>query len=332
MKQDAFERAHQAEWSAFAQWLAARARPRRRDRDRDAAGLPPDQEFAARYRRICQHFALAEQRVYSATLLTQLHDLVARGHQVLYRPAPPRPRRVVVFFASEFPRLVRAQWRAMTVSALLLFLPMLVMIGLLQWQPELALTVFEPAELADFESMYDPATVSDRLGRDSGSDLRMFGYYIFNNVSIGFRSFASGLLFGLGAVVVLVSNGVIIGSVAGHLTAIGYGGPFWRFVVGHSAPELLAIVIAGGAGLHIGYALLAPGRRSRARALLESGATGARLVLGVFAMLVFAAFVEAFWSSLGWLPDALRFTVGGFLWLLIGLWLWRGGRGSIDAT
>ncbi|MGD9582576.1 MAG: stage II sporulation protein M [Lysobacterales bacterium] len=332
MKQDAFERAHRPEWSAFERWLELRARPGRKARNQDAAAAPPDQQFAARYRRICQHFALAEQRIYSATLQARLHDLVARGHQVLYRPPPPRLRRIVAFFASEFPRLVRAEWRAMTVSALLFFLPLALMLGLLQWQPELVLTVFEPSQIADFERMYDPASAGDRLGRDSGSDIKMFGYYIFNNVSIGFRTFASGLLFGLGSVVVLLSNGVMIGTVAGHLTAIGYGGPFWRFVVGHSAPELLAIVIAGGAGLHIGYALLAPGRRSRSRALLESGAVGARLVLGVFAMLVFAAFVEAFWSSLGWLPDALRFGAGGALWLLIGLWLWRGGRGSVDAA
>ena len=43
-------------------------------------------------------------------------------------------------------------------------------------------------------------------------------------------------------------------------------------------------------------------------------------------MLVFAAFVEAFWSSIGWMPDSVKFSVGGLLWLLILLWLWRGGR------
>jgi uncharacterized membrane protein SpoIIM required for sporulation len=112
----------------------------------------------------------------------------------------------------------------------------------------------------------------------------------------------------------------------GHLTAIGYGGPLWRFVAGHSAPELLGIVISGAAGLRIGMALLAPGQRSRGRALVEDGSIGARLILGVFAMLVFAAFVEAFWSSIAWMPDPIKFGVGGALWLGIGLWLWRGGR------
>ena len=78
--------------------------------------------------------------------------------------------------------------------------------------------------------MYDPADPSRRLGRDSGTDLGMFGFYIWNNISIGFRTFASGLLAGIGSIVVLFVNGVMIGGVAGHLQAVGHGDPFWRFV------------------------------------------------------------------------------------------------------
>jgi len=72
-------------------------------------------------------------------------------------------------------------------------------------------------------NMYDPASPSHHLGRESGTNVQMFGYYIYNNISIGFRTFASGLLAGVGAIVVLVTNGIVIGTVAGHLTAIGYG-------------------------------------------------------------------------------------------------------------
>lgn len=332
MKQDRFQLQHEAEWTQLVQWLDARTRPRPRDRRIDGDGLIGDAEFPALYRRVCQHLALAERRGYSALLIERLRDLVHRGHLVLYRPPPPRFQKVLRFFGSEFPLLVRSQWRAMSVAAVLFFVPLLLMIGLLQWRPELAHSVFDVEQLAQYESMYDPARSEGRLGRESGSDLQMFGFYIFNNVSIGFRTFASGLLFGVGSIIVLVVNGVMIGGVAGHLTAIGYGEPFWRFVVGHSAPELLAIVISGGAGLQIGMALIAPGRRTRGRALVESGIIGARLVLGVFAMLVFAAFVEAFWSSIGWMPNPIKFSVGGALWLLILLWLWRGGRGQNDAA
>jgi uncharacterized membrane protein SpoIIM required for sporulation len=326
MMQERFQEQHQAEWAALERWLELRARPKARERPLDADGVPADALFPAAYRRLCQHLAIAERRGYSHVLIARLQELVQRGHQVLYRAKPPRWYAVVAFFASDFPRLVRREGRAMAIAALLLFTPMLTMIVLLDARPELVHSVFDAEQTAQYEEMFDPADDGDRLGRESGTDLKMFGYYVMNNVSIGFRTFASGLLAGVGPVLVLAMNGVMIGGVAGHLTAVGHGEPFWRFVVGHSAPELLAIVIAGGAGLQLGMALIAPGRRTRARALIESGATGARLVLGAFAMLVFAAFVEAYWSSIARMPDALRFGAGATLWLLILLWLWRGGR------
>ena len=327
LKQDAFEHAYQADWAEFANWLAARAMPKPGQRAQDLPGGLRDQDFPAAYRRICQQLAIAKRRSYSPALIARLQIFADHGHAVLYRAPVPRLRRVAQFFASEFPQLVRAQWRFMLLAAALFFVPLLVMIGLLQLRPELAHSLFDAQQLAQFEAMYNPAYASERLARKDETDVVMFGYYILNNVSIGFRTFASGLLFGIGAIVVLLSNGCIIGGVAGHLTAIGYGGPFWQFVVGHSAPELLGIVISGGAGLQLGWALVAPGRLSRQRALIEAASVGVKLVTGVFAMLVFAAFVEAFWSSIAQIPAAVKFSVGGLLWLLFALWFWRGGRG-----
>src|SRR3546814_12283951 len=94
----------------------------------------------------------------------------------------------------------------------------------------------------------------------------MFGLYIANNISIGFRTFAGGLLAGVGSLLGLVFNGVMFGTVAAHLQGIGHGGPFWRFVVGHAAPELSAIVVAGTAGLRPGL-----GRSEERRVGKEGG-------------------------------------------------------------
>jgi len=325
MKQEAFQARHEPEWAAFARWLEQRQRPAAKVRERDAEDAFADADFPPAYRRLCQQLALAERRGYSAQLVRRLRDLVERGHLVFYRPRTPRWRRVLDFFAVDFPHLVRAQKRAMIAAALLFYVPFFGMMLLLHFRPELAYSVYEPQDLARYEGMYDPN--AERLGRESGSDLAAFGTYVMNNVSIGFRTFASGLIAGIGAVFMMLMNGVMLGTVAGHLTEIGYGDPFWRFVAGHSAPELTAIVIAGGAGLQIGMALIAPGRRSRVRALIDAGRIGAKLVLGVFAMLVFAAFIEAYWSSLAWMPREVKFSVGAMVWLGIGLWLWRGGRG-----
>lgn len=332
MRQEHFIARHDAQWRVFEAWLDARAaRPRRARADTRWHGLP-DEDVPAAYRRLCQQLALARRRGYSPLVCARLQDLVQRGHHVLYRPPAPRWQRMLAFLWADFPRLVRAERGCMTAAALLFALPLVGMFLALQWRPELIHTVFEPMQVAEFESMYDPAASHHRLGRDSGSDLQMFGYYVLNNISIGFRCFASGLLAGLGPVLVLGFNGVAIGGVAGHLQAIGHGEPFWRFVVGHAALELTAIVIAGAAGLRLGLDLLAPGRRRRADALVEAGRRGGRLCVGVFVMLLLAAFVEAFWSSIGWMPAAVKFTVGGTMWVLVLGWLWRGGRGGSHAA
>ena len=77
-------------------------------------------------------------------------------------------------------------------------------------------------------------------------------------------------------------------------------------------------MIAGGAGLRLGLNLVAPGRVGASMRLIEGGKRGASLCLGMLAMLVFAAFVEAFWSSIATIPAAIKYTVSGVLWTLVG--------------
>lgn len=333
MKQDTFVSRHAAEWQALERWFDVQDRGagKRTRRQPPLPGAISDFDFPARHRRLCQQLAIARGRGYSPLVTQQLQDLVQRGDRLLYKPPAPRWRQVLDYVLAGFPRLVRANAAYMWAAAALFYLPLFGMFAAVQLHPELIHSLFDPMQVAQWEQMYDPAAEHIGRGRDSGGDLQMFGHYIFNNVSIGFRTFASGLLFCIGAVVVLVMNGVVIGGVFGHLQGIGYGGPLWRFTAGHGAFELTAIVICGGAGLRLGMALIAPGRLSRGRALVEAGSVGAKLAMGAFVMLVVAAFIEAFWSSIGWIPGAVKFSVAGVLWTFVLAWLWRGGRGMAHA-
>ena len=331
MRQEQFVSRYQAEWQALEAWLETRAHLGRRRRARTAPdpSLPPDAEFPQRYRRLCQQLALARQRGYSPQLVEHLQQLMQRGHTLLYRTPAFRWRSVLEFLFADFPQLVRSQATVMWVSLALFAVPLVGSFVLVQLRPDLVHLLMDNARLAQVERMYDPA--APNLGRDSGTDWMMFGYYIMNNISIGLRTFASGLLAGLGTVLVLLFNGITIGAVAGHLQHVGHGDPFWRFVVGHGAFELTAIVIAGGAGLQLGLRLLAPGRQRRLDALMDAGRIGARLCLGIAAMLLVAAFIEAFWSSIASVPAWGKYSVAALLWTLVGLWLWRGGRGDTHA-
>ncbi len=330
MKQEQFVTRYQHEWQQFEQWLQRRGEVAGSKRGlAPDPNLPADDTIPQRYRRLCQQYALSRRRGYSPQLVERLQQLMQRGHNLLYRTPAPRWQRTVEFLFADFPQTVRSQGAAMWVACALFVLPLVGIFVLLQYKPDLIHMLLDPRQIAQMEKMYDPA--ADHLGRDSGTDWAMFGHYIMNNISIGLRTFASGLLAGIGTILVLVFNGVTIGAVAGHLQNAGFGGPFWSFVVGHAPFELTAIVIAGGAGLQLGLRLLAPGRKRRIDALVEGGIIGARLCLGVAFMLLVAAFIEAFWSSIAWIPMWGKLTASGILWTVVIVWLWRGGRGGNHA-
>jgi uncharacterized membrane protein SpoIIM required for sporulation len=156
----------------------------------------------------------------------------------------------------------------------------------------------------------------------------MFGFYIWNNVRIGFQTFAGGLLAGVGSVWFLASNGVIIGSVAGYLTQIGYAATFWSFVAGHSSLELVAIVLSGAAGLRLGLAVIAPGERSRKSALVAAAKPAVRVMYGAALLFFAAAFVEAFWSPHTTIPFGVKIAAGAAGWALLASYFAFAGRAS----
>jgi uncharacterized membrane protein SpoIIM required for sporulation len=278
------------------------------------------------YRRVCEQLAIARERAYPLHVAERLDALAQRGYRLVYRPAPRAWQRLRELVAASFPRLVRARWRYQLAALALFVLPMLAAGIATRLDPAFALTVLDAPQLSQFDQMYGDS--ADAIGRDRGahSDWQMFGFYVRNNISVAFQCFATGLLATVGTLFFTVYNGLLIGTVAGFLDARGLGHNFWPFVATHSAFELTAIVIAAGAGLQLGHALLAPGRATRGAALRAAGRDGALLIAGAAVMLVVAAFVEAFWSSAVWVPAASKFGAAAACWLAVGLYLTRGGR------
>jgi uncharacterized membrane protein SpoIIM required for sporulation len=315
VRQHQFEEVHAGEWEEFEKFL-----------DAPKKASFPVADMPLRYRRICQHLALAADRQYSPELVDRLNRLALRGHHVLYGNRRRQSQRVVEFLLAGFPALVRAEWRLVLAASLLFFGPLLGLIAVLQTWPEFVHYILEPGQIANFHKMYDPA--NPRLGtREADSSLMMFGFYIWNNVRIGFQTFAGGLLFGVGSIWFLGANGVILGAVAGYLTQIGYNETFWSFVAGHSSLELIAIVIAGAAGLRLGMAVIAPGNTSRRAALVAAAKPAVRLMYGSAALFLAAAFVEAFWSPLTEVGFQIKIIAGISGWAILLLYFLFAGRG-----
>jgi uncharacterized membrane protein SpoIIM required for sporulation len=332
MKQQLFEIRYGPEWVQFEEWLAKHgardnvSAPWSGGGTRDRVAPPFDAaELPQRYRRLCHQLALARDRRYGTDLVARLHRLAIEVHQLLYGARHEASHTWLGYIFGGFARRVRAQRRYVLAAALLFFVPFVAMLIVTQVYPEAIYYLMSPKRIAEFETMYGPA--AQKLGRRGAeSDFYMLGFYIANNVKIAFQTFAGGLLFGFGALFFLVFNGIVLGAVEGHVTAIGYGTAFHSFVAGHSALELGGIVLSGAAGLRLGLALLAPGRLTRKEALGVAGRDAAGIMYGVAGMIVAAAFVEAFWSSIGSIAPAVKYGVGIALGVLVLAYFLLAGR------
>lgn len=328
MKQDAFEDRFSSGWDRLEAWIRTLSDPRERLQNPELMARIGS-EFPAAYREVCHHLALARARRYSLALEDRLNRLALSGHQHLYRARTPLLTSIGRFLVHDFPGCFRRHWIAIALSALLLYLPALAMALAIYLDAENLFAVLSPLDVAMMEEMYDPDNTVLGRERQSATDVMMFGYYIYNNVSIGFQVFAGGLLFCIGSVFYLVLNGLYFGAVAFHLSSIGSGVPFWSFVSGHSALELTAIVIFGGLGLALGHRAISPGRQRRWEAVASQARAGVPLIYGSSLMLIVAAFIEAFWSSTTWPPVEVKYAVGLLFWLLLGgYFLAMGRRGS----
>jgi uncharacterized membrane protein SpoIIM required for sporulation len=319
-----FEAAHAAAWSELEAALGPTSKGKR--------APPADRaRIATLYRAACEQLALAEAREYPVWLIERLEALTARGHQRIYRETDFGLDKLRRLFVVDFPASVRAHWRYLLV-AIVVFAGPLALTGLAAYlDPGFVLSLHDAANVDAYEQMYGEA--DGPLGRrGADSDWAMFGFYVFNNIRIAFQCFAGGLFFGIGSVFYLAMNGAFAGSLAGYVTWRGYGTNFYSFVITHGAFELTGIVLSGAAGLMLGHALLAPGRRSRLAALADAARRAIVIVYGMTAMFLVAAALEAFWSSARWVPADVKFAVGGLCWLAVFAYFALQGRSSRTAA
>lgn len=315
MSPQEFVRRHEGEWQALEKSLQQKAR------GADALALP------GRYRQTCQHLALARERHYPPALVERLNRLVVQAHHQLYQSRQPLAGVVSDFLLREFPSLVRRHAGLFWLSALV-FYGSLAAIAVAVWlHPAVVYSVLDASQVRSYEHMYDPSRRVIGFERDDAGDFAMFGYYIWNNVGIGFKTFAGGMMAGVGSLLILLFNGLSIGAVAGHLTRVGFSETFWSFVCGHGAFELTAIVLCGMAGLMLGRAMVAPGRLTRGAALREQARIAVKILYGATLFLVIAALLEAFWSSSTLVPPMIKYGVAAVLWSGVTLYLLLAGRG-----
>ena len=104
--------------------------------------------------------------------------------------------------------------------------------------------------------------------------------------------FALGFAFGIPPLMLLVQNTTTLGSMLWLFHSQGLLLDFIGWLSIHGTTELFAILLAGGAGLHVGRSMAFPGERTVLEAAAQAGQRAAVVMAGVVFMLVLAGMLE----------------------------------------
>jgi len=299
--------------------------------------LPPAEvrEFGGLYRRASSDLVTARSRTANAQILEYLNDLVARAYAQVYRTKRRHWRDVWIFLSLDFPRLFRRHFRYI-LAAFAFFMSGALIAGVAGARDPAAVEQMVPSAFlrmwsreAHVPAANDKTTSAKPQGRALNPSAMIAGsaFYMTHNSQVALTSFVLGITAGIGSIVFMFVNGVIMGAVASHTVREGIAFAFWSFVASHGVIEMTAIFIAGGAGMLMGLSLIAPGKRTRREALVERSRSAVLLAMGCVPMLILAGVIEACISPFPLIPGYAKISLS--LLSVAGLALYFGfvGRG-----
>jgi len=274
------------------------------------------------YRAAAADLALARRSFPADPVVGRLEQLVGRARSLVYE-APTRRGSLLRFFARDYWQLVAERPLALVLAAVLLFAPAVLSASWALRDPGAAIGLV-PEE-------FRPVTESDRPWRDlTPGEQADFTTKVFtNNIRVTLGAFAGGVVFGLVTAAILVFNGILLGAVGGLMIGAGNGIGFLELVTAHGVLELTCIVVAGAAGLRLGWSIVDPGTLTRAQSAGREARRTVALALGTAPWLVAAGIVEGNRARIAEAGVPAVIAVGASLGLAFwGLVLWRGRRGA----
>lgn len=267
----------------------------------------PD-ELASLYIHLVNDLSYAQTYYPKSKIILYLNNLAAKAFQKIYRTKREDSNRFVHFWKIEVP-LLMYQYRRYVLYAFLIFFSF-VGIGAVSAAHD---DTFVRLILGDH---YVNMTLENIKAGDpvavykSGSNWGSFIGITLNNLYVGIRSFIYGIFGGLGTGLVLLYNGIMLGSFQYFFYEQGV---FWESVRGiwiHGAMEIFAIVIEGAAGLMLGASILFPKTYSRITSFKIGVKDGVKILISTFPFTFAAGFLEGF---------VTRYSNQMYNWLSVGI-------------
>lgn len=315
MDLDRYITEHRPAWDRLAH-LARRGR--RRSSRLEPAELD---ELVQLYQRASGHLSHARSAYADPSLTALLTRLVADANAVIYGTRSSARTAVREFVLVTFPGAVWRIRRFVVAAALLTIVPAFA-VGAWIATSDAALDASAPEAVRaayvadDFESYY-----SSRPASQFAAEVT------FNNIQVAITAFAIGVLACVPTAGLLAFNGANIGVAGGLFHAVGEWDRFWGLILPHGLLEISAVIVAGAAGLRLGWTLIDPGDRPRMQALTEEGRQAVLVVLGLVGAFVVAGLIEGFVTGSP-LPTLVRVGIGVLVEIAFITYVVRLGRAA----
>ena len=256
---------------------------------------------------------LTDDLSYSKTFYPQskttlyLNSLASKVHQSVYKNKKEKRSRIITFWKYELPEIFFARRKELLISFIVFFTA--VVIGVVSSAGD---TGFVRLILGDsYVNMTlenidqgDPLAVYKKM---NGVD--MFMGITFNNIRVSFFAFMSGLLLSVGTVLLLLYNGIMLGTFHHFFFERNLLFESLSIVWIHGTIEISSIVIAGAAGLILGNSILFSKTYSRRQSFLISAKEGVKIIIGLIPLFIFAGFLESFVTRYTQMPIVINLVI-----------------------
>ncbi len=177
----------------------------------------------------------------------------------------------------------------------------------------------------------EEAADDDRL---AGAKTSFSSYLMTHNTKVSIFTLAMGITWGIGTLIMLFYNGVILGAVALDYVLAGETPFLLGWLLPHGVIEIPAIILAGQSGLVLAGALIGWGKSISLKARLRKiSGDLVTLIMGVAIMLIWAGIIEAFFSQYHEpvIPYGAKIGFGVLEFVLLVLFLTMSGRRTMKS-
>ncbi|NEN23386.1 stage II sporulation protein M [Cryomorpha ignava] len=279
----------------------------------------PD-ELSELYNQITSDLSYARTYYNKRSIRVYLNQLAKTVYLGLYKHRRGRWKSFASFWTDSLPLALYRARKELNVS--LLFFLASMMIGVLSsvHEPDFAQVILGERYVNMTEDNIkngEPMAVYESSG-----EIDMFFSITYNNLLVAFRTYILGAFFGVGTLIILLYNGIMVGTFQYFFIERSLFQESFLTIWMHGALEISAIVIAGGAGLTIGRGILFPGTLPRLQSFQIGARRSIKIMLGLIPVFMVAAFIEGFFTRLTELPDFFRAAFIILCFAFIALYFW----------